>query len=73
MWFKVAMMAEDSDEAVVFLNDSEYAAVCNFLNQVKEQRSKYSWVGGHWVISEPCETKEEAEKINWYQLIKSDE
>lgn len=72
-WFKVAMMADDSDEAVVFLNDTEYAAVRNFLSQIKEQRCEYSWAGGHWAISEPCATKEEAEKISWSALAMSDQ
>ena len=63
MWFKVEMVADDYDMAIVSLNNSEYMAVKNFLNQIKEQRCVYGWVGGHWTISQPCETKEEAERI----------
>ena len=62
MWFKVEMIAEECDTAIVCLNEDEYKAVQNFLNQVKEQRCEYTWLGGHWSISHPCETKEEAEK-----------
>lgn len=63
MWFKVFMLADDYDEAVVCLNDTEYLAVQNFLDQVKEQRYEQSWAGGHWLLSEPCSTKEEARAI----------
>ena len=73
MWFTVLMAADDWDYAIVYLNDTEYAAVRNFLNQVKQQRFKYSWAGGHWKLSKPCATKEEAEKIDLFQLLAEDE
>lgn len=65
MWYKVIMIADDQDEAVVLLNESEYKAVQKFLNQIKEQWSKYGWVGGHWFISPPCATKDEAVNIKF--------
>lgn len=60
MWHKVIMTAEEDDVAIVSLNESEYAAVKGFLKQIKEQRCPLTWVGGHWCISTPCTTKEEA-------------
>lgn len=63
MWFKVIMEAEEEDSAIVHLTKDEYKAVGDFLNQVKEQQCEYSWWGGHWRISKPCATKEEAERL----------
>ena len=60
MWHKVIMTAEEDDVATVLLSEAEYAAVKSFLSQIKEQRCLYTWVGGHWCISSPCATKEEA-------------
>ena len=60
MWYKVFMVADGYDEAIVFLTNAEYAAVQNFLNQVKEQRCAFAWVGGHWDISGPHQRKEDA-------------
>jgi hypothetical protein len=72
MWVKVAMLADDVDTAVVELNDSEYAIVKKFLEQVREQQSVYGWVGGHWSISQPYKTKEEAEAIEYFEICKED-
>ena len=63
MWHKVIMTAEENDVAIVLLSETEYAAVRTFLSQVKEQRCPYIWVGGHWCISSPCATKEEASAV----------
>lgn len=60
MWYKVVMIAEETDVAIVFLSEAEYTAVKSFLKQIKEQRCLYSWIGGHWCISAPCAAKEEA-------------
>lgn len=63
MYFKVVMIAEEYDEAIVNLNEQEYKAVRNFLDQIEAQRCESSWVGGHWSISRQCNTKEEAEQL----------
>ena len=65
MWYKVIMIADDQCEAIVFLSDSEYEAVQSFLDQVKKQWCTLGWVGGHWFISPPCTTKEEAVDIDF--------
>lgn len=63
MFFKVQMIAEECDEAIVELNESEYEAVKSFLKQVQSQSCVYSWVGGHWSISRPCNTEQEAKEL----------
>lgn len=63
MFFKVQMVAEECDEAIVELNESEYEAVKKFLKQVGSQNSVYSWVCGHWQISRPCNTEQEAREL----------
>ena len=72
MWVKVVMLADDLDTAVVELNDSEYATVKNFLEQIRKQRSPYAWAGGHWSISQPYKTKEEAEAIEYFEICRED-
>lgn len=68
MWFVVLMMAEDWDSAIIQLSDAEYETIKKFLEQIEEQRHPFSWVGGHWKISHPCATKEEAEAISLFDL-----
>ena len=68
VWFKVIMTAEEHDIVVMSSSYSEYLAIKKFLSQIKDRRCVYSWVGGHWAISDACNSKADAEKISMMDI-----
>ena len=60
MWHKVVMRAEEETVVLVQLSAEAYEVIKKFFDQMKASWDKLAWWGGHWYISRPCATREEA-------------